>query len=643
MLDEEIKNKEKFLSHASHELRTPMTAIMGLTHLVLENELPKLQREYIQKIDDSAQHLIHIVNDILDISKMQSGEFSLEKKEFNLNDIFDYILNVISVQSKNNNININFHVDATVPSRVVGDSLRLGQVLINLLANAVKFTQDGEVRLDVKQISNFADTTTLEFTIADTGIGMNEKQLENIFQSFTQASSATSRKFGGTGLGLSISKQLIEMMGGSIHVKSEEGVGTQFIFNINFSLKDSQNKRQYRLPSAKLLKKKILVVDSINQNIISLIQAFGYFQYTTHSIPSFEEAILDDEIDFDIIVVNQNKLTKFAINKLVALYNKETDSPKIVILSELHSNLSENILKELTVSAYLRTPFTQQSILNMIIELYVAKRNKNKKVSPKEKLKTLKNKKILVAEDNILNHKVIQGLLNNTGIELSFVENGKEAVDLVTKNVKFDLILMDINMPIMNGYQATKEIRKHKEYDSLQILALTADVMEESIKKALESGMQGHITKPIIVDIFYNKIFNTLQISATKKITKTVPINFIAKDYESLNVEVGLERCNGDKEFYISVLKDFQIMYKNSTQTLSKLCIKDKFKEARNMTRDIKDVALNLGAYNVCEQAAVFEYKCERGTKGEWKNFLSALEISLTTLFEDISIYSKEH
>ena len=642
ILDQKIKNKETFLSHVSHELRTPMTAIMGLTHLVLENELPKLQREYIQKIDNSAQHLIQIVNDVLDISKIQSGEFTLEKKEFNLNDIFDYILNIISVQSRNNNIEINFHVDENVPSHVVGDSLRLGQVLINLLANAVKFTQDGEVKLEVKQISNFADATTLEFTIADTGIGMSPKQLENVFQSFTQASTATSRKFGGTGLGLSISKQLVEMMGGSIHVKSEEGIGTQFIFNITFALKDAENKRQYRLPSTKLLNKKILLVDSVNKNILALIQAFSYFHYTTHSIPSFEEAILDSELDFDIIIINQNKLTKFAINKLNTMHNQETNSPKIIILSELHSSLSENILKELAVSAYLRTPFTQQSILNLIIDLYVVKHKKHKKINPKDKLKTLHGKKILVAEDNTLNHKVIQGLLNDTGIELSFVENGKEAVELITKNIKFDLILMDVNMPVMNGYEATQEIRKYKKYDSLGILALTADVMEESIQKAFESGMQGHITKPIIVDIFYTKIYEALKTNPAPKILKDKPSVTTAKEYDFLSAEVGLEHCNGDSEFYISILSDFNIMYKKSIQTLNNLCTKNKFNEARNMTRDIKDVALNIGGYDVCEKAAVFEYKCEKGIQGEWKKILLELEISLNNLFEDISNYTKD-
>ncbi|MFK5938098.1 MAG: ATP-binding protein [Sulfurimonas sp.] len=643
-LDNEIKNKEKFLSHASHELRTPMTAIMGLTHLVLENELPKFQREYIQKIDDSAQHLIHIINDILDISKMQAGELTLEKKEFNLNDIFDYILNITSMQVKNNNIDINLQVDKDIPSHIIGDSLRLGQVLINLLANAVKFTKDGEVSLNVKQIDNFGDITSLEFTVADTGIGMNANQLEDIFQSFSQASTATSRKFGGTGLGLSISKQLVEIMGGNIHVKSEEGVGTQFIFTIPFSLKDSKDKRQYRLPSVELLEKKILLVDSINKNVISLIQAFRYFKYTTHSIPSFEEVALGNDFDFDIVIINQNKLTKLAISKLQNFYNKEKKHPKIVILSELHNSLSENILKELTISAYLKTPFTQQSILNVITELYAArseKSNKSEKINPKDKLKTLHSKKILVAEDNTLNHKIIQGLLKGTGIELTFVENGKEAVYLISKDVKFDLILMDINMPIMNGYEATKQIRKHQKYNSISILAFTADVMKESIQQALKSGMQGHITKPIIIDIFYNKIYDTLQTVSLGNTLETTTSLAKKEEYENLSIQAGLERCKDDKELYIRLLDNFKVMYESSTQKLNNLCIQEQFKEARAMLKKIKDVSLNIGAYNVCESAAAFEYECEKGPRGNSKSFSSTLDDSLTSLFTDIAHFNK--
>jgi len=635
----EMQSKEKFLSHASHELRTPMTAILGLTHLVLENELSKSQKDYVQRIESSAKHLLNIVNDILDISKLQASELKIERVEFNINDILEYVLNVISIQAKNNNINISMDIDKDIPSHVVGDSLRLGQVLINLLANSVKFTKDGNVTLSVKNLSSFGDTIKLEFAVSDTGIGMTQEQVENIFQSYSQANDSTSRKFGGTGLGLSISKQLVELMHGEIKVQSTKDVGSTFTFNIQFQLNDAENKRQYRLPTAGLLGKRILIVDSSNKNVISLIRFLGYFKYKTHSIPSFEEAVLEKDIKYDIIIVNQVNLTKFAIEKIKDM-QKQNES-KIVLLSELYSSLHSEFLEEIKVDTYLKTPFTQQNILNMIIELFVTKNlnSRSRKITIKDKLKKLTDKKILVVEDNLLNHKVIAGLLSQTGIELVFATDGQEAVDLILKGQKFDVVLMDINMPVMDGYEASREIRKHKQYNSLPILALTADVMDDAISKALSCGMQGHIAKPIIVDIFYKKIMDALNTKSTYIDKQVIEKPKGDDEFAEISVSIGLGRCDGDEEFYKSILKDFKVMYINSSITLEELCKAGKFKEARSMAMDIKDVSLNIGAYNLCENAATMEYEFEKGERSKWQRLVGFYTISLDKLFKDIDKY----
>ena len=638
----EMKSKEKFLSHASHELRTPMTAILGLTHLVLENELSKGQKDYIQRIESSAKHLLNIVNDILDISKLQASELKIEKIEFNINEILEYVLNVISIQAKNNNINISMNIDNDIPSHVVGDSLRLGQVLINLLANSVKFTKDGEVTLSVKKLSSFGDSIKIEFSVTDTGIGMTQEQVENIFQSYSQANDSTSRKFGGTGLGLSISKQLVELMNGEIKVQSKKDLGSTFTFNIQFQLNDVENKRQYRLPTSGLLGKRILIVDSSNKNVISLIRTLGYFKYKTHSIPSFEEAVLDKDIKYDIIIINQINLTRFATDKIKDMQNQ--NNSKIVLLSELYSSLHNDLLEEIKVDTYLKTPFTQQSILNMIIELYVTKNltSKSRKINIKDKLKKFADKRILIVEDNLLNHKVISGLLSQTGIELIFATNGQEAVDLILKGQSFDVVLMDINMPVMDGYEASREIRKHKQYNSLPILALTADVMDDSISKALSCGMQGHIAKPIIVDIFYKKILDAL--NTRPKYSKEIVIEKPKgeDEFAEISISLGLGRCENDEKFYKSILKDFKVMYINSSITLEELCRDGKFKEARSMAMDIKDVSLNIGAYNLCENAATMEYEFEKGARSKWQKVVEFYAISLDKLFKDIDKYLKK-
>jgi signal transduction histidine kinase/CheY-like chemotaxis protein len=643
---QDVLTKDNLLSHVSHELRTPMTAIMGLTHLVLESELTKLQKDYVEKIENSSQHLLNLVNDILDVSKIQAGELKIEKSEFNINNILDYVLSVNAMNAKRKGVLLTMDVEQNVPAKVLGDSLRLGQILINLIGNAVKFTQNGEVSLSLKVHSKFSDGIKFEFAISDTGIGMTEEQVSNVFNSYYQANDSTSREFGGTGLGLAISKELIEMMDGEIRVNSQKDVGTTFTFTVNLNLRDPDNQRHYRLPSSSMLNKKILIVDPSNKNVISLIKSLGYFNYEIDSIPSFEEdnSRLDVK-EYDILIINQYNITNRAVEAIANIQKR--NKIKLVVLSELYSVIESGLLENLEVDSYLQLPCSQQSVLNMIIDLYVAKNldNRSRKITLKDKLKSMKNKKILVAEDNDINQKVIQGLLAQTGIELTFVDDGKEAVDLVHKNIHFDLLLMDINMPNMNGYEATREIRKNSRYNNLTILALTGDVMDDAVSKVVSSGMQGHISKPIIVDIFYKKIYEVLTNSEKNMIENSIDIEQVEeedKEFNELSISVGLGRCHGDEEFYQSILEDFKTMYINSSFELKEFCDKGKFKEARRLAMDIKDVALNIGAYNLCESAATMEYEFEKGERSNWKEFISFYEIQLTKLFNEIDIFLKK-
>ena len=640
----DVSTKDELLSHVSHELRTPMTAIMGLTHLVLESELTKLQKDYVEKIENSSQHLLNLVNDILDVSKMKAGELRIEKTEFNINNILDYVLSVNAMNAKRKSVILTMDVENDVPAKVVGDSLRLGQVLINLIGNAVKFTQDGEVNLSLKVHSKFSDGLKFEFAISDTGIGMTEEQVENIFNSYYQANDSTSREFGGTGLGLSISKELIEMMDGEIKVNSQKDIGTTFTFTVNLKLKDPDNQRHYRLPSSSMLNKKILIVDPSNKNVIPLIKSLGYFNYETDSVSSFEHYSLEGKQEHDILIINQYNITTTAI-EVISNMQKQYKT-KLVVLSELYSVVESGLLEKLHVDSYLQVPCSQQSVLNMIVDLYVAKNldERSRKTTLKDKLKSMSDKKILVAEDNDINQKVIQGLLAQTGIELTFVDDGQEAVDLVHKNVHFDLLLMDINMPNMNGYEATREIRKSTKYNRMPILALTGDVMDDAVSKVMASGMQGHISKPIIVDIFYKKIYDMLNDSVDTLVNSSINIEELEEEngLSELSISVGLGRCHGDQEFYNSILVDFKTMYINSSMTLKELCDAGKFKEARRLAMDIKDVALNIGAYNLCEGAATMEYEFEKGERSNWREFISFYDIQLAKLFKDVDEYLKK-
>ena len=344
-------------------------------------------------------------------------------------------------------------------------------------------------------------------------------------------------------------------------------------------------------------------------------------------------------------MINKNQLNIATVRRLQQMQKEQV--LKLVILNDLFSSLNTKILKELHVDGYLKIPFNQQNILNMMIDLYVSK-----KVDSKSRLKKAKNildgevnKKILVAEDNEVNHKVITGLLSNTGISITYVLNGKEAVDALLSGKEFDLVLMDLNMPIMNGYEAARKIRQHKKFDTIPILALTAEVMEEAIEKVISCGMQGHISKPIIIDIFYKKIYDAFHLPKKEEqlnILKTLALESEEAEYSQISIEIGLERYNNDTEFYRSILKDFKKMYINSALELEDLCRIGNYKEARLKAMDIKDVSLSIGAYKLCENAATMEYSLEKGPRSNWVKLIAFYEAELAKLFKDIDDYLKK-
>ena len=636
-----LHEKEKLMSHVNHELRNPMSAVLNLSQLVLENELPAYQKENVRSIEHAAQKALEIINDILDVSKINSGGLTLESKEFNINSVIEHVLGTTYLQAKQNKVDIILDIDDEVPANIISDSLRLGQVIINLLSNAVKFTKNGEVRLGVKKKETNAQTIVLEFTVSDNGIGMTPAELEQIFKSYNQGSTSTAREFGGTGLGLTISKELIEKMGGKIKVRSQKDVGTTFVFTITVKMFDIDNKRNYHLPSSDYLDKKVLIVDNSNKNVIALLRAFRYFRYKTHVIPSLEDELFTEKINFDIIVINQTQLSSNAISKLQKMHFRNRAKTKIILTIDRYTKIDKEIIDKLNISGYLKMPFTQQNVLNVLIDIYGVKKLKEPANTNlmKEKLTRMSSKKILIAEDNVLNHKVISGLLSKTGISLTYVTNGEEVVDLIKKGTKFDLILMDIEMPVMDGYKAANEIRKDKQNDTMPILALSANNSTEAADKAFEAGMQEYIQKPIVLDDFYKKIYDAL--SHKKKVN--IDETFNNKELVSeLTIVKGLDKFNNKDNFYKSLLVDFKKIYANSTQSFNSLIKDAKFKEAIILAREIRDVALNIGAYGICESAASLEYEFERKDSMGISKSLVHYEIHLLRLLDEIDTYMKE-
>jgi len=645
-----IMQKEVFIAKISHELRTPMNAIIGLSHIVLQTDLSHLQKENISKIKHSGELLLDIINDILDISKMQAGELKIEKSELNINDVLDHVSNMVAINAKSKGLELIFDIDKKVPSRFLGDSLRLGQILINLLSNAIKFTKQGEIDLQIYIISQDDSKILLEFKITDTGIGMTSAQIAKLFKSFSQADDSTSRVYGGTGLGLSISKQLVEMMGGGIRVESQYGRGSSFIFNIELELEDPDNKRHYRLPSKSFMGKRALIIDTNTKAISSLSKMLEYFHYNVQTMPVIEEAeeILE-EIPFDVLFIDEQKLSKYALERIKKI--KQRRFLKVVLIESLYNQGSNSSKRYKEIDRYLLKPFNQQSIFNIILELYgeIQRKKIDKNKITKNDLMHLKDKHILVAEDNEINQRVLSGLLDGTDIKLTFAENGKEVIAELHKNPKVDLILMDISMPIMDGYEASKIIREYHEYELIPIIALTANSMEDEIDHAIACGMQGFIGKPLNINILYEKLLDILgndnaHREAFKINTNSFqPAKTESKNkreepqvYKSLNVEEGVQRCGDDEDLYKALLHDFSEMYADSVSVLESIVLEKNFSDGKQFAHDIKGVSANIGAIELSACAATLEDGFLREDRSNYAIFIKNYKEALKRALEDI-------
>ena len=637
-----LETKEKILSHVSHELRNPIASIMGLSELILENELPAFERENVEHIEESAEKALEIVNDILNISKINSGELQIETREFNLNTMIEHVLSSTYLQAQHNNVEVLLEIDDAVPANIIGDSLRLGQILINLLSNAIKFSEHGTVTLKVNKKETRAQSVVLEFSVVDDGIGMTQEELERVFDSYIQAESSTSREFGGTGLGLAISKELVEKMGGAIRAHSQKDVGSTFIFTIEAGVFDSENKRNYRLPSKECLNKNVLIVESLQKNVIALLRAFRYFKYKTYVVASLDESILREEVEYDIIVINQTQLNESTVKRLQKMHFNNRTKTRIIVTTYRFTKVDKKIMEDLDVAGVLKIPFTQQNVLDILTDIYGVKKSKEVHgvSATQKKIQELHSKNILIAEDNKLNHRVLEGLLEKIGATVSFVNNGAELLKLIKKGYRYDLILMDIEMPVVNGYEATIEIRKDRNNDHTAIIALSAKTDDASIEKAFSVGMQGYLKKPLSIDEFYKTIYEAL--SHRKTIHRDKSIENIKPNDGELTVLKGLGKFEDADEFYKSLLNDFLKMYADASESFKQLIREQKYKEGIVLARDIKEVSLNIGAYGVCESAAALEYEFAHKSKEKILNSFEEFETHFLRLLREIELYLDE-
>ncbi len=589
--------KSNFISRINHEMRTPLNAILGMTHIARDTTDLKKMQHCLERIEASSSHLLSCINDVLDLAKIESDKLVLESEDFCLEKLLSNLCNVLSVSVNEKNQKLAIHIGPDVPGNFVGDAYRLGQVIINLLSNAVKFTPEGgEICLEVQATANDDDHTVLRFCVRDNGIGMKKEAIDKLFLPFEQADSSITRKYGGSGLGMSIAKQIVDRMGGAIEVWSKPGRGTAISFTVDLqnSAKDERPKLTRRLKGKPL---RLILFDPDVKGVDTLRQAAGS-KASIHHVADRQELLAavaegsehtHQAVFLDIMQVFQNG------DNLLELIQERFGEQKIVlILTTQQLDAYDEIVSSHNVEKLLHRPFLPSAFIQTVNELFESVPADGKK---KPAIEMFSGRGVLVAEDIDVNAEIIREFLQKHGAQVLVAKDGKEAVELFTKKKRsLDLVLMDVHMPVMTGYEAAQHIRAVNP--KVPIIAMTADVLTEDLQKCIDAGMNDYLTKPIDFERTTRVLLEHMPARRQSTSEKKQDISLI-DDKEAL-AKMG---CTG--ETYQKLLQSFlETPYRVGLQFAWQFKNMDRL---RFLVHTLRGTAGNLSLKKLVEEAGIYE------------------------------------